>query len=338
MKLTKIFICSICVLILACQEEPYDIPHGVPSVVKIYNNYAYTTNGEFGLDIIDLNTLKTVNKMPPAREMNSIDNLSITDNLLFAIDARGEDFLAVFSLDNPTSPKLVSGPVPVQGAPFTGVSAANGNVVVSGGTTFMNFRKYDANGKLSDTEGRFGRDRGHPDILLSEDGRVAYASTDFNGQVNGARFGMIALELDGLTNSPRLISEIGIPGAGFTAGTTRPAGFPIQSALADDHLLVAYGEGLAIIELVNGRGLASLNTLDLGLAAISISVFNGVAYVIGNEPTPTLVKIDISDIENPVIIESISLNTNGGIPTSIDVNNQYILIAANEGGLIVMNN
>lgn len=322
----------------SCSNNAGYLQNGYPAFVRVNGSYAYTANGELGLDIIDLNNLRTVHRMLPQREMHSIDAMSIDGNLLFLIDARGEDYLAVYDVSNPVNPQLIDGPIGVNGGPFTGVSAAGGNVVVSGGTTHLNYFKYTSGGKLSNSEAIFGRDRGHPDVLLSNDGQVAYLSTDFNGLVDDAEYGVVTVALGDLATSPVLLSEIGIPGSGFTEGTTQPSGFPIKTAiLSDDVLLVAHGVGLSIIDLVQGRILASMRTVDIGIAATNLAIYQSIAYVVGNSPSPTLVKVDLSDIANPSVIETVPLNTSGGIPTSVAVTDQLVLIAANEGGLMVMN-
>lgn len=322
--------------IFSCANDPNYLESGFPSFVRIDGNYAYVASGELGLDIIDLNSMEVVRRMLPQREMHSIDAFSIDGDLLFVIDARGEDYLAVYSLVDPTDPVLVSGPVGVNGGPFTGVSAAGGNVVVSGGTTHLNFYKYDGSGNLSKTESIFARDRGHPDVLLSSDGEVAYLSTDFNDIVDDAEFGIVTVGLDDLTRSPVLISELGIPESGFTTGTTRPTGFPIKTAVLNNHLLVAHGGGLSVIELIEGKALTNIQTYNFSIEATDIALFGTTAYLVGSFDSQALmVSVDLSDIDNPTVIESTPLNA-ASIPTSIAVNSNWIVIAAHEGGLITI--
>ena len=327
----------ICIaFITACANDPNYLDSGFPNFIRINNGFAYVSNGELGLDIIDLASMQTVHRMLPQREMNSIDAMSIDGDLLFLVDARGEDYLAVYSLSDPIRPTLVSGPIGVNGGPFTGVSAANGNVVVSGGTTHLNYRKYDTNGKLSTAESIFGRDRGHPDVLLSSDGAVAYLSTDFNDIVDDAEFGIVTILLDDLAGSPVLLSELGIPGSGFSNTTTRPTGFPIKTAIVGNHLAVAHNAGFTLIELIEGRYLAGVNTIDIDLEATNLAVNDLTAYVIGRDPSPTLVQIDLTDINSPVVTDRMDLSITS-VPTSIAVTDDLILIAANEDGIIVIN-
>ena len=316
----------------ACKKSTFDIQSGQPSFVEIHNNYAYTANGEEGLNIINLVTKETETIIPPAHPSNSIDDLSIAGNFLFLLDARDQGFVSVYSLSNPVLPKLVSGPFNAPVGPFCGIAAANGNVVVSGGTKYLSHRKYSSSGKLSKHESKFGRDRGYPDVILSGDGKVALVSTHYEGE----RFGIISLLLNDFPEAPSLLSEINIAGAGFSSGVTTPSGLPIKSDIQDSILFVAHGSGLSIIKLESNKGLSPIENLDIGIDAVNIAVFNDTAYVTGSSPNPTLVKINVSDIQNPMVSATIPLNAEAK-PTGIDVNKNYIIIAANGAGLIVLN-
>lgn len=319
------------ILILAGCQDTYDIPNHVPGVVKVSNGLLYAAYGEGGLIISDEVSRETLAHIFPPRGMNSIDDFDVEGDLIFAIDSRGRDYLAVFSYSKDQEPQLEASPIQVQGGPFNGISAKNGNLVVSGGTTFLNRFTYNPEGELSGPV-TFGRDRGHPDVLLSENGQFAFISTD--GPFEVERFGITSLYIGNGLEIPAIVSELEIPGSGFSIGVTKPVGFPIQSSIIDNHLLVAHGGGLTIIQLVEEGGFGSSFTLDIGLSGISVATEADRAYVIGYQnDTPSVVALDISDINNPAIISTVALNTND-IPTSIAIGMNRIYIAAGETGIL----
>lgn len=316
----------------ACTED-YIVPSHVPGVVKVSGNNVFVTYGDGGLIVTDVNTDEVVAHLFPAGEMNGIDDFDIAGDLLFVLDARGTNYVATYNINDLQNPDLVDGPHLVQGGPFNGISARAGNLVVSGGTFYLEYFQYSSSGELSGSAS-FSRDRGHPDVLLSDNGEVAFASTDFDGLVDDTRFGVMALSLGTELNIPTVISQKGIPEAGFTDGGTSPVGFPIQTALSGDNLLVAHGGGLTTIELIEESAFGTTQLIDLGIQSVSVGVQNDIAYVIGIGSVPSLVKVDLSNISNPVIIETVDLNIGNSIPTSVALSNSFIYIAAGEAGLL----
>ncbi|WP_462250352.1 hypothetical protein [Ekhidna sp.] len=322
----------IILLITACKET-YEVPNHTPGVIKVVNGLIMTAYGEGGLLITNENTGLTIAQIFPPEGMHSIDDFDVDNNLIFVLDSRGRDYLAVFSF-NGTNADLVSRPVQVEGGPFNGISASAGNLVVSGGTTFLNRFTYSSNGEIQGPIS-FGRDRGHPDVLLSSDGQAAFISTDFDGGVNG--FGVTSLFLGDELQIPFIVSELRIMEAGFSSGVTSPVGFPIQTATFNDNLIVAHGGGLTIINLLEGYVFNSNENIDIGISAISITIDSNIAYVIGfQNNTPTLVRVDLSDISNPTTLSSESLPIGDNIPTSIGVGIDDLYIAAGSAGIVVL--
>ncbi|WP_436515953.1 hypothetical protein [Ekhidna sp. To15] len=319
-------------IILGCKES-YDVPNHTPGVVRIFDNLLMTAYGEGGLIISNVNTGEIITQVFPPQGMNSIDDFDMDGNLIFVLDSRGRDYIAVFSFDG-INTSLVADPIAVEGGPFNGVSASNGNLVVSGGTTFLNRFKYSSKGKIFGAVS-FGRDRGHPDVLLSDDGQAAFISTDFDGGVNG--FGVTSLYIGDRLQIPFILSELRILESGITTGVTAPVGFPIQTAIYNDNLIVAHGGGLTIINLIEGHIFGSNSNIDIGISGISLAIDDNIAYVIGYQgEIPTLVTVDLSDISNPPTVSTTSLFTDGSIPTSIAVSNTEIYIAAGAAGLLIL--
>ncbi|MEQ9404045.1 MAG: hypothetical protein RIM99_10690 [Cyclobacteriaceae bacterium] len=323
----------ILLMLLGCSTE-YVIPNHYPGVIKIKDNLLFTAYGEGGLFITDIETDQVVAHIIPQGEMKGIDDFSIDGDLLFVLDARSQDYFASYSISLVESPVLLDGPIAVQGGPYNGISARGGNIVVSGGSGFLEYFQYSADGKLTGSA-TFGRDRGHPDVILSNTGAVAFVSTDFSTRVNGSRFGMISLLLGATLNVPGVISQHPIPEAGFTLGINSPVGFPIQADIYNNHLLVAHGGGMTIIELIDEAAFGETSLFNPGIEAVSVIAENNIAYIIGySNSNPVLIKADITDILNPITLETVALDINDDIPTSVALSSQHIFVAAGKSGIV----
>jgi hypothetical protein len=329
----KRYFIYILLLSLGCSRD-YVVPNHFPGVVKVFDNRIFVAYGEGGLIVKDIITNQVIAHVFPPRDMRSIDDFDVDGDLLFIIDARNRNSLAVYSIADINNPELVDAPIEVHGGPFNGISAKSGNVVVAGGTGFLEFFQYSNSGELSGPV-TFGRDRGHPDVLLSEDGLSAFISTDFNTPVDDARFGIESLSLGKELRIPTLISKQGIPEAGFTKGRTSPVGFPIHTKVYQGHLLVAHGGGLTIVQLIEGSAFGQTNLYDFGINAIAVETSSDMAYIIGySNDEPVMLRVDLSDINSPALLESETLNIGDNIPTSIALSNQSVYITAGEAGLL----
>ncbi|MEO9485602.1 MAG: hypothetical protein ABJG47_19235 [Ekhidna sp.] len=329
MRYVFIFVIS---LLFSCKET-YEVPNHTPGVVRVIDGLLMTAYGEGGLIIANENSGEVITQIFPPQGMNSIDDFDKDGDLIFVLDSRGRDYMAVFSFDGRAA-DLVTKPLTVEGGPFNGISASNGNLVVSGGTTFLNRFKYSNNGELEGPV-TFGRDRGHPDVLLSDDGQAAFISTDFDGGVNG--FGVTSLYIGDQLQIPFIASELRILESGITIGVTGPVGFPIQTATYNDNLIVAHGGGLTIISLIENYVFDTSTNVDIGISGVSLAMDSNIGYIIGYQgEIPTLVKVDLSDISSPILVSSESLPTEGNIPTSIALGDTDIYIAAGTAGLIVL--
>lgn len=318
-------------VIFSCSET-FDVPNHTPGILKVRNSMLMVTYGEGGLVISNQLTGEAVTQIFPAGDMHSIDDFAVDGDLIFTLDARGRNYFTVYRFDG-VEVEQVSKPIQVQGGPFNGIAANEGNLVISGGTTFLERFTYSKNGTVKGPI-RFGRDRGHPDIILSDDGQAAFVSTDFGIGLDIDRFGIMSLHLGNGLQAPFVLSELGIESSGFTTGVTTPVGFPIQSKQVDNRLLVAHGGGLTVIELEQ-NSFANHQNLNLGISATAIDASESTAYLVGfvNE-VPSLMQLDISNMENVIVVNTISLDIGTDIPTSIAVGESDIFIAAGSSGII----
>ena len=307
--------------------------------VAIAGQYAFAAAGVQGIVIVDLSGPKIAGVVAPPVNTGTVDDVSIDGDLLFTLDASGTGGLSVFSIANPMQPTLVSGPVIVDVSPFAGVSAANGSVVVSGGTGLLSRRNYQLDGTLVGAVSTIDLGVGQPDVLVGEDGEAAFVSTDFAGAVDGQPFGITVLNIGGPTLS--IIDQFGIDGAGFTPGFEFPANFPIESAQSGDKLYVAFGNGVAIFDVSNPSAVQVLATIPIpGANPVNIDVAGDMLYVVSNSPDPVLISIDVSGLSppisplTPIPIQTTSLPS-GSRPLGVAATNTSVVIADEDLGILV---
>jgi len=296
--------------------------------VVIHGPFAYATLAEQGLSLTALATSETVARFPPPAGSGSVDDLCVADDLLFVLDARPPGFLSVLSLSEPKNPVLVGGPVEVPVGPFSGVSAAGGHVVVSGGTSRLTLRSYDRQGRLGQQVATADLGRGQPDVLLSADGRRAYVSTHFSGP----HFGITVLD----AGEPPAVSERGrleLDTIGFTAGGAKPANFPVEMAARAELVLVAHRPGLGIVD-VRGATPALVKVLHPGVEPVNVDIQGDTAVVVGSSPEPLLAIIDISRPEQAAVTRSIPLPP-GSYATGVAIGPAHIAVAAHAKGVLV---
>ena len=228
-------------------------------------------------------------------------------------------------------PTLVSGPVTVGVSPFAGVSAANGRVVVSGGTGLLSSRSYQANGTLGGAVSTIDLGIGQPDVLVAEDGETAFVSTDFAGFFDGQTFGITVIDIAGPTLS--ILDRVGIAGAGFSPGSDAPANFPIESAQSGDTLYVASGNGVSVFDVSNPNAVQTLALIPLNTNPVNIDVVGNMLYVVGNLPAPTLTTIDVSVLSSPSFLTRIL--PAGSRPLGVAATSTSVVVADENLGILV---
>lgn len=300
---------------------------GQPSNLVVRDGYAYVALAEAGLAVYELSTGKPVVTLTPAETGGSVDDLDIADGLLFALDARIPGSLSVYSLGDPSRPLRVAGPVSVEVGPFSGVSAAAGRVIVSGGTSRLTLRRYDLQGNLSTEFTATDLGRGQPDVLLRPDGRAAAVSTHFTGP----EFGLSALDLNG--TEPKLAGTLALPESGFTAGGSKPANFPIEGAWAGDALLLAQGDALAIVDLSDLSRPRLQGRVDLGVHPVNVDAAAGLIAAVGSFPHERLVFFELSEGGSPRRMRSLPL-PEGSRPTGVAIGPDRIAVATQESGVL----
>ena len=312
------------VMLAACSGDERaavrDTQSGQANNVVAVDGIAYASLGAEGMLIFDIDGERETGVVAPPAGMQSIDDIAIADGLLFVLDGRSPGHLAVLSLDDPQAPALVGDVVVVPASRFSGVSAGGGLVVVSGGTDDLTIRQYDAETGLGSDVARVDLGSGQPDVLVASDGSQAYVSTHFEKE----DYGITTLSLRTPPQEPTTQAQVELEDSGFTPGVAAPANFPIESALHPDSLLVAHGAGLAVIDRASPGAVKAV--VDLPLHAINVDVAGNTAVVVGRDPEPALVFVDLdTNIAGPAIALP-----SGSHPTSVAFAGNDVVIAVHE--------
>lgn len=292
--------------------------------------WAYATRGAAGLEILNLAARPPLRRFQPLPTgVESADDLALADGLLFVLDARAPGHLAVFSLADPGEPVLAGAPVAVDVGPFSGVSAAHGRVIVSGGTSRLSLRAYDAAGRLGADVATADLGRGQPDVLLCPFGRYAFVSTHDWGP-------FFSLKIARLTDAGALAleSSLELSTYGFTPGGAKPASFPIEAAFEDRLVYVVSGDGLRVVELAPDAAPRLLAHLALDLQPVNVDVRNGIVSVVGSTPAPALVFIDARKPWRPRVVQSVPLPA-GSRGTGVALTDSHAVVAGHGLGTLL---
>ena len=303
---------------------------GETANVVTNGEWAYATRGDAGFEILNLRgePRRRFQELPPGVE--SADDLALADGLLFVLDAQPPGHLVVLSLADPTHPELRGGPVPVDVGPFSGVAAAGGRVVVSGGTSRLSVRAYDAAGALGPAVATADLGRGQPDVLLAPGGDRAFVSThDF-----GPHFSVKVARLADPPAAPQPEGSIALDTYGFTPGGAKPANFPIELAVEGDILYVASYDGLRVVDLSTPAAPRQLAHLTLDVRPVNVDVRRGVVAVVGSEPQPLLVFVDARTPARPRVLQSFPL-PEGSRATGVALTDSHAVVAAHGLGTLL---
>jgi hypothetical protein len=286
----------------------------------------YATLAEDGIAVVDAasgHTLGTV--APPAGE--SVDDLALAEDLLFALDARPPGHLSVYSLAEPTHPRPLAPSRDVPVGPFSGVSAAHGLVVVSGGTSQLTAWRYGAGGALTGPVATTDLGRGQPDVLVTASG-LLYVSTHYTGPY----FGLDVARFDSGQGRIDKLAELPLDGAGFTEGGAKPANFPIESALlGNDTLLVASARGVDVLDVHDAKQPRLVTTIDVGGPAVNVDVHGSVAAVMVAGDVPALVLLDF--VTSPPRQRLLPLPV-GTFPAGVALGGPRAAVAAGKAGVL----
>ena len=317
---------------LALAWNAWDYPaasvHARTQIV-INGAHAYAAAGVDGIEVIDLARGVSLSMLPPRSPMDRIDDIAIADGWLFALDATPPGFLQLYRLQEDGQGKAVGAASPVPVGPFSGVAAAAGVVAVSGGTSLLSLREYDAHGRLGDALVNADFGRGQPDIALREDGTRAVIATHFYGP----EFGLTLVEINRAPLRLRQLGQVRIRGAGFTRGGYKPAHFPMVAQWRGDRVYLAHGGGLSIIDASDPSRPILRATDARPRPAMDISIDGDRLYVAlaGEHPAVYRYRLDPTATAMPMLVGRWPL-AEGSRPAAIANSEKHSLIALHERG------
>ncbi|MES1240890.1 MAG: hypothetical protein ABUT39_04665 [Acidobacteriota bacterium] len=262
--------------------------------VAVNESLAFIAAGADGIEIVDLTTHKRKILLPPAAPADRIDDVAVADGWLFALDATPPGYLMTFSLARPDLP-IARVPVPV--GPFSGVSAAAGVVVVSGGTSQLTLREYDRNGRLGAEVITADFGRGQPDVAVRPDGRMAAIST----HTFGPDFAITFAEIQRRPLRLKPQGQLALKNAGFTEGGFKPAHFPLVAVWRGDDVYVADGGGLEMIDASDPKNPRLPLSDPSPTPAVDAVMAGGELDVLRAGPYPGVVRYRLDDSGAPIL-------------------------------------
>lgn len=294
--------------------------------VIILNGFAYASCGN-GIEIINLSSLER-------NFINSAADDITGDAELGVFFTQSGTELRMFGLADPMEPNTIAS-VTTNFAIFSGVSAANGILVVSAGSGGSDTEVYT----YTDTTLSLAIDgiptvdnrTGNPDVHVAAtpEGAIAFYSEDIGAVAN---WGIQIVEFDesgSITNIPSLVT---LTAGQFTGAFGRPFGpanFPTESEFLNNVLYTAHfaAEGIHVIDLLADN---ELSLIPLGYEPINIATDGELLYVIALNRN----QVAIVDPATETIAEQITLpleQANG-----IAASTTHIAIADRNIGLIVL--
>lgn len=293
--------------------------------VVIIDGYAYAACGN-GIEIVDLDSFERNFIALPADDITGDAELAI----LFT---QSRDTLQQLDLADPMAPSPIA-TVETNFSIFSGVSAANGILVVSAGASGSNTEvyAYDAttlslvvNGiPLVDSR------TGNPDVHVAStaNGALAFYSEDIGAVAN---WGIQIVEFDtngNILELPELVVLTPGPFTGSFGVPFGPANLPVESEFLNDRLYIAHfaASGIEVIDRANSD---ALSLIPLGYEPTNIATDGSDLFVVGVE----LSTVDTIDPISEAVVDTISLPLQQ--PVGIAASATHIAVADRSAGLIV---
>lgn len=294
--------------------------------VVIADGFAYAACGN-EIEVISLETLE--------RTLLNItgDDITIDSEagLLFTLD---QTTINVLSLQDPMNPNMIT-TVNTNFSIFSGISAANGVLVVSAGSGNSDTQIYTYTGTsiTLTTDGNTTIDgvTGNPDVHVTatDNGIKAFYSQDI-GQVANWAIQIADINPNGqVVDTPPSVVLTQRQFTGSFANFS-PSNFPVESEFLNDRLYVAHFgvPGIEIIDLVNNNQL--LPPINLPYQPTNIATDGISLFIVGR----TNNTVDVIDPDTEEITTSITTNLSES--TGIAANETHIVVADRNEGLIVI--
>lgn len=293
--------------------------------VVIVDGFAYAACGT-GIEIVDLDSFERNFVSLPADDISGDANLGV----LFT---QSGNTLQQFDLVSPMEPNPIA-TVNTNFSLFSGISAANGILAVSAGSTNSNTEvyTYDATSLSLAISGipLVDNRTGNPDVHIAStpSGALAFYSQDLGAVAN---WGIQIVEFD--TNGNILdLPDVVVLTPGLFTGSFGvpfgPANFPLESEFLIDRLYSAHFAA-AGIQVIDRSASDALSLIPLGYEPTNIATDGNQLFVVG-------VGRSFVDTVNPItetVVDSISLPLQQ--PIGIAVSTTHIAVADRSAGLII---
>lgn len=292
----------------------------------ILNGFAYAACGD-GIELADLQSLERNFISQPADDITGDAGLGV----LFT---QSGNTLSQFDLTDPMQPRLIA-TLTTNFSLFSGISAANGILAVSAGSTNSDTEiySYDSNTLTLQISGIPVVDNrtGNPDVHVAStaNGALAFYSQDLGAVAN---WGIQIIEFD--TNANILAQpEVVVLTAGQFTGSfgapVGPANFPLESEFLADRLYIAHfaADGIQVIDRSADD---SLSVIPLGYEPTNITTDGNQLFVVALGRR----SVDIISPVTETVTETLSLPLQQ--PTGIAASATHIAVADRTSGLIIV--
>ncbi len=293
--------------------------------VTIVGRFAYAACRN-EIEIIDLDSSNRNLLNISGSDITADENLQ----LLFALD---RNVINVFSISDPMNPNLLMS-LNTNFSIFSGISAANGVLVVSAGAGGSNTQifTYTSTSVTLATNGNATIDNvtGNPDVHVigTSSGATAFYSQDIGAVANWA------IQIANIDTNGMVVStppSITLTARQFTGSFAPfiPSNFPVESEFLNNRLYVAHFAvpGVEVIDLTNNT---LMNPINLSYDPSNIGTDGTSLFVVG----PTNNTVDIIDPSTTTI--SSSVNAMLQEPRGVDANSTHIVVADGSEGMIVI--
>ena len=297
--------------------------------VVIVNGFAYAACGN-AIEVAELATFE--------RSLIDVSANDITfdaDEQLLFTQAGG--LLTAFDISDPAQPSLL-GTASTNFAAFSGLSAANGVLVVSAGAGGSNTQVYtytnSDNPLTLATNGipLIDSTTGNPDVTVTAttDGVTAFYSQDIGGVANWA---IQIAQLDGDGNVLSVEQDVVLTPGGFSFNPVfTPANFPVESEFLNDRLYVANfaAEGIEVIDLVDDNTL--LSPIFLAYEPTNVATDGIQLFVVGASNN----TVDVIDLASSTVIDGLVPTEGLAQPVGVAASSTHLVVADRTNGLLII--
>ena len=300
--------------------------------VVIVNDFAYGACDN-SIDVVELDTLER-------NEINvQADDIAadIDANLIFV---QSGSTLTVLNIENPFNPVVVD-VVNTNFSFFSGLSAANGVLVVSAGAGSANTQVFTYSLSSNDigsltltTNGIPLIDNavGNPDVHLTEtdNGAIAFYSQDIGAVAN---FAIQAVTLSTSGQVLNIDDDVVLTPGAFNFGLgLGAANFPVESEFLDSRLYVAHfaAQGIEVIDVSDDKRL--LPVIPLSYEPTNITTDGELLFVVG----PTNSTVDVIDPISLTVVDNLNADQPLNQALGVAASKTHIAIADGIDGLITI--